>query len=168
MKSFYKHGIISLLIAAIITLSGCASIVSKSLYPISINSTPSGAKITITDKKAKEIYTGTTPANVQLNSGAGYFLKSSYSVKFEMDGYDTKTVPVEFKMDGWYWGNILFGGLIGILIVDPATGAMFKLDTEFVNENMQMKSVNIDDPSLKVFGYNDIPGSWKEKLIKLN
>jgi hypothetical protein len=31
-------------------------------------------------------------------------------------------------MDGWYIGNILFGGLIGILIVDPLTGAMWKLD----------------------------------------
>lgn len=30
-------------------------------------------------------------------------------------------------MDGWYWGNILFGGLIGMLAVDPATGAMYKL-----------------------------------------
>lgn len=31
-------------------------------------------------------------------------------------------------MDGWYIGNLLFGGLIGMLIVDPATGAMYKLD----------------------------------------
>jgi hypothetical protein len=30
-------------------------------------------------------------------------------------------------MDGWYIGNILFGGVIGFLIVDPATGAMWKL-----------------------------------------
>ena len=27
-------------------------------------------------------------------------------------------------MNGWYIGNILFGGLIGFLIVDPLTGAM--------------------------------------------
>lgn len=31
-------------------------------------------------------------------------------------------------MDGWYMGNLLFGGFIGFLIVDPATGAMWKLD----------------------------------------
>ncbi|WP_174263189.1 CsgG/HfaB family protein [Citrifermentans bemidjiense] len=31
-------------------------------------------------------------------------------------------------MNGWYWGNIVFGGVIGLLIVDPATGAMWKMD----------------------------------------
>lgn len=30
-------------------------------------------------------------------------------------------------MDGWYVGNIIFGGLIGLLLVDPITGAMWKL-----------------------------------------
>jgi len=30
-------------------------------------------------------------------------------------------------MSGWYWGNILIGGLIGMLVVDPLTGAMYKL-----------------------------------------
>jgi hypothetical protein len=28
-------------------------------------------------------------------------------------------------MSGWYIGNILFGGLIGMLAVDPVTGAMY-------------------------------------------
>ena len=27
--------------------------------------------------------------------------------------------------NGWYIGNILFGGLIGMIIVDPATGDMW-------------------------------------------
>ena len=31
-------------------------------------------------------------------------------------------------MDGWYIGHILFGGLIGFLIIDPATGSMWKLN----------------------------------------
>ena len=30
-------------------------------------------------------------------------------------------------LDAWYWGNILFGGLIGWFFVDPVTGAMYKL-----------------------------------------
>lgn len=30
-------------------------------------------------------------------------------------------------MNGWYIGNLLFGGIIGLLIVDPATGAMWTL-----------------------------------------
>lgn len=83
MKLIYKNGIVSLLIATLIILSGCASIVSKSLYAVSINSTPSGAKITITDKKDKEVYTGNTPANVKLKSGAGYFSKANYGAHID-------------------------------------------------------------------------------------
>ncbi len=41
--------------------------------------------------------------------------------------------PVTFdtKLDGWYFGNLIFGGLLGILIIDPATGAMWRLDETF-------------------------------------
>jgi hypothetical protein len=28
-------------------------------------------------------------------------------------------------MSGWYCGKLLFGGLIGMLAVDPATGAIW-------------------------------------------
>jgi hypothetical protein len=149
-------------------LSGCASIVSKSSYPISINSTPSGATITVKDKKGLDVYSGNTPANLKLNASAGFFSKASYVVTFEMDGYDKRTVPIDFKLDGWYFGNIVFGGLIGILIVDPATGAMWKLDTEFVNETLSKTLASTDEPSLKVFGYRDIPASWKEKVVRIN
>ncbi len=37
------------------------------------------------------------------------------------------TTRLEATLDGWYIGNIIFGGLIGFLIVDPLTGAMWKL-----------------------------------------
>jgi len=59
--------------------SSCASIVSKSNYPLSINSSPSKAKVSITDKKGKEVYLGNTPANVKLKAGAGFFSKSRIS-----------------------------------------------------------------------------------------
>jgi hypothetical protein len=165
---FCKQGITLILITSFIIISGCASIVSKSSYPVSINSTPSGANITVKDKKGRDVYSGNTPANFKLPAGAGFFSKASYTVTFGMDGYDTRTVPIDFKLDGWYIGNIIFGGLIGFLIVDPATGAMWKLDTEFVNETLSKTSASIDEPSLKVFGYNDIPDSWRDKLVKIN
>ena len=44
--------------ATSILFSSCASIVSKSSYPISINSAPSEAKIVIKDKKGIEIFSG--------------------------------------------------------------------------------------------------------------
>jgi len=135
--------------ATTMLLSSCASIVSKGSYPVSINSAPSEAKILIKDKKGIEVFSGQTPATIKLRAGSGFFGKARYQVTFSKSGYDTKTVPVEFKLDGWYFGNILLGGLIGMLIVDPATGAMYKLETEFLNETLIQSTVSIQNEGLK-------------------
>tara|TARA_B110000503_G_scaffold82657_1_gene126197 strand:+ start:2115 stop:2615 length:501 start_codon:yes stop_codon:yes gene_type:complete len=164
-----KNKITSLFLAVgILLLSSCASIVSKSSYPISINSSPSEAKIVIKDKKGIEVYAGNTPATLKLKAGSGFFGKAHYQVKFTKDGYDTKMVPVNFKLDGWYFGNILFGGLIGMLIVDPATGAMYKLDTEFLNETLSKSTASVDKVELKVYGINEIPTEWTEHLVMVS
>lgn len=69
-----KRKITSIFMACtILFATSCASIVSKSSYPISINSTPSEAKITITDKKGIEVYRGNTPATLKLKAGSGFF-----------------------------------------------------------------------------------------------
>ena len=164
-----KRTSILILGAVALLTSSCASIVSKSSWPIAINSTPSEAKISITDKKGVEIYNGYTPANIKLKSGSGFFSKARYQIKFTKDGYESKTVPVEFKLNGWYFGNILFGGFIGLLIVDPATGAMYRAENDAFNETL-LKNANIgavDKPSLKLIGINDLSKEQKEKLVKL-
>lgn len=45
------------------------------------------------------------------------------------DGYATGFTTIDYHVSNWYWfGNILFGGLIGWFIVDPITGDMYYLD----------------------------------------
>lgn len=154
-----------LTIPAILLLTGCASIVSKSSWPITINSFPSEAKISIKDKKGIEIYTGNTPATLKLKSGAGFFSKARYQVTFEKVGYDKKVVRVEFKLNGWYFGNIIFGGPLGLLIIDPATGAMFKLETEYLNETLAKSVAKVDTKELKLLDINNIPAEWRNHLV---
>jgi hypothetical protein len=154
-----------LAIPAALLLSGCASIVSKSNWPITINSSPTEAKISIKDKKGIEIYTGNTPATLKLKSGAGFFSKARYQVTFEKVGYDKKVVPVQFKLNGWYFGNIIFGGPLGLLIIDPATGAMFKLETEFLNETLTKSVASVDTKELKLLDINNIPAEWRNHLV---
>ena len=43
---------------------------------------------------------------------------------------------VSSSLNGWYWGNILVGGLIGMLIVDPISGAMYEIDNPSLTFNM--------------------------------
>ena len=51
-----------------------------------------------------------------------------------MPGYSPTEVKLDSSVSGWYFGNLLFGGLIGMLIVDPLTGAMFNLTPEKIEQ----------------------------------
>lgn len=155
------------LMTIILLAPSCASIVSKSVYPIMIDSTPSEAKITVIDKRGVEIYKGETPATVKLKAGSGYFSQAEYQVRFEKPGYNTKVLPVVFKLDGWYWGNILTGGLIGMLVIDPLTGAMFKLDTEFLDARLTQSKASLKKEELKIYTLAEIPNKWKQHLVKI-
>ena len=166
MKSRYIKTAIIFIVGTIL-LSSCATIVSKSTYPLSIESEPNNAKVSITDKNGKEVFLGNTPATVKLKAGSGFFTRAEYQVKFSSPGCDDKVVPVTFKIDGWYFGNILFGGLIGMLIVDPATGAMWKIETDYLKETLE-KSANIADAEMKIVDINDIQESWKSHLVRVN
>lgn len=146
--------------------SSCASIVSRSSWPLAINSTPSGAKVEITDREGVVVYSGNSPAIVSLKSGDGFFTKQSYRVKLSLNGYGERIIPVECTLNGWYAGNILFGGLIGILVVDPATGAMYKLDRKYINETLS-QNISSTDKSLKIINIKDLPETVKEHLVCL-
>jgi len=162
-----KNHRIILLTTCFLTLTSCASIVSKTYYPISINSTPTNSKITVVDRKGIITYKGNTPASISLKAGSGYFTRAEYQVTFEMDGYDTRIIPIQFEVDGWYVGNIVFGGLIGFLIVDPLTGAMYKLNTEYINQVLS-KSISINsetEKGIKIITTEQVPEEWKEHLV---
>ncbi len=152
----------------VLFVSGCASIVSKSSYPVAINSHPDGASITISDKNGKEIYKGKTPTTVTLKSGAGFFTGASYKVTFEKSGYEPQTAVIEKQLDGWYIGNIVFGGLIGFLIVDPATGAMWKLP-EGINVTLAENTSTfvIDGKELKVVFLDDVPVQLRSQMVRV-
>jgi hypothetical protein len=115
------------LLVAIIFSAGCASIVSNKVYPVQIASDPSGARFTVSNRNGLEVQSGTTPQVINLEASSGYFKGETYKIVLTKDGFDDKIYTVTSSVDGWYWGNILIGGLIGMLIVDPITGAMYKL-----------------------------------------
>ena len=148
-------------------ISSCASIVSKSSWPFSIQTDPPGAKVVITNKKGIEILSKRTPTALLLKSGAAFFSKESYVISLSMDGYETKKINVECKINGWYFGNILIGGIIGMLIVDPATGAMYKLERDGISESL-VKSTTSVTPSLNIISKDQIPHGLEKYLVKVN
>lgn len=116
--------------AMIVSLTGCASIVSKSSWPVSIQSTPTSSRCIVTNDKGIAIHSGETPMIITLDSGNGFFSKGKYFISCNKDGFDPGRSELSAHLNGWYWGNIVFGGagLVGILFVDPVTGAMWRMD----------------------------------------
>ncbi|PCH61737.1 MAG: hypothetical protein COC19_04360 [SAR86 cluster bacterium] len=126
-------------------LTGCSSIISQSNYAVAIDSNPTGANFSITNKAGQRVQNGVTPATVTLKSSAGYFKGESYTVVLNKAGYSEKTYLLTSTIDGWYFGNILLGGIIGMLIVDPATGAMYNLpDRVDISLNQSVSSIQSD------------------------
>jgi hypothetical protein len=111
--------------AVALCLSGCASIINGQTQAVSIQSVPAGANVTVTNKAGETIHAGTAPVTLTLKRGAGYFKSESYTFTFTKEGFANKEMTVSGGISGWYFGNLLLGGLIGMVGVDPATGAMY-------------------------------------------
>lgn len=167
MRNFTVRAIFSFVLIMVL-LSGCATIVSKSHYPITISSSPSNAELKIVNSKGEIIFSGNAPVSLTLKSSAGFFRKARYMVEFKMEGYRTDLVPIVFSIDGWYFGNILFGGWFGLLIVDPLTGAMWRLKDPYLYHQMTSRfSTSTDEPQLQVLEIGDIPEDWKTQLVRI-
>ena len=159
---------ISTVFLSLALISGCSSIVSDSKYPVSISSTPSQADFVLQNRAGVDIHTGVTPTTITLNASSGFFKGETYKLILNKDGYDEKTIEIQSAVDGWYFGNIIFGGLIGLLIVDPATGAMFKLPETADAQLTKTVAVQSNDVSLTIAMLSTIPEAQRAELIQIN
>lgn len=144
-------------------LPNCATIVTPSSYPLAINCNPPGSKVEIVDKHGVTVFMGTTPTTLKLKAGAGFFSPARYTVYFFNDGYDQTVVSINARLDGWYFGNILIGGFLGMLIIDPATGAMWKIDERVLNVDLVPNNQQV----LNIIDIKDLPEEYKDHLVKI-
>lgn len=128
----------------LLVLSSCASIVSTSAYEYRIESEPNGAKAEIL-QNGQPVGKVTTPGSFVMD------LDHDYAVRFSLDGHKETTVIVQKGVDGWVWGNILIGGLIG-LAIDYGTGAMYKPDNgiALVRVSLEKTTASLGEPSQTV------------------
>ena len=126
-----------LLLGSFLLLSSCCTIVDSPNEPVVFNSNVDQANIKITNSKNQVVYSGQTPTTLTLNKKAGYFSGETYRIHATKNGYVSTDYLLDTRLNGWYWANILFGGLIGMLIVDPATGAMWTFEDNNVFVNLE-------------------------------
>lgn len=139
---------------------------------MTFQSTPEYSNITILNRAGSKIHVGQSPVTVNLKRGAGFFKPEKYQVTFEKEGYESKTITVSSSINGWYVGNILFGGWIGLLIVDPATGAMYTLGSK--EKNIVLNDLkkgdtqpNEDTQSLTIVSTTELPKDVLEKATPI-
>ena len=166
MKLHFRS-ILSITLIAFL-FSNCATIVSSNKYSLHIRTDPKRANVVITDKKGRKYFEGRTPTTVKLKSGAGFFSRAEYSVKISSPGYSDSVIPVEFKLNGWYFGNVLLGGFIGMLIIDPATGAMWKIADPIIDETLIKADGSAStSPSLNIIDINSLSKEAQSKLVAI-
>lgn len=120
------------LLGVLVTLAtGCAAIVGGgSNQALSLEATPSAARYTIRSSSGIEMSAGSVPASVRLPR------KNEYQVDISLAGYEPRTVAITRGTNGWIWGNLVIGWVLGF-IIDFATGAAYKLEPAFVNVTLE-------------------------------
>lgn len=114
-----------------VVLAACATIMHGTTQEISVGSTPTGAKVLIDGKEV-----GKTPVVSELKR------KDRHAVRIELDGYEPYELTMTRGTSGWVWGNIVFGGIVG-LAVDAITGGMYKLNPEQIQSTLSRKDVAV-------------------------
>ena len=115
-------------------IAGCAAIIHGTKQEVAVSSTPSGADVIVMGA-----HMATTPAVIKLDRK-----DSNIVLRFEKEGYEPVEIALRRSVDGWIAGNILFGGLIG-LVIDFASGAAYKLSPPEIQAVMQEKGISLDD-----------------------
>ncbi|MGM9489126.1 hypothetical protein [Ideonella sp. YS5] len=165
----------TLLAAALVaSLSGCATIMGSPTQTLPIASTPSDAKVVITDEAGTEVFAGQTPTSVTLNKSTGrYWGGKSFKVTITKPGFKTQVIPVTSSPNGWYIaGNFVFGGLIGWFAVDPLSGNMYTLSPEAVASTMDAEKTahnnTSKDGSIAIMLIQDVPAQLRDQLVRIN
>ena len=116
------------------------------------------------------MFTGPSPATMTLPASVGYFQKAEYIITVYAPGREPYQQRLNYRLDGWYFGNIIFGGLIGQLVVDPLTGAMFKPEEEFIFIDLGTDDGGLGSaagPALRVIELGAVPAEQRQHLTEL-
>jgi len=108
--------------SALVFLTGCASIISGRHQELTFTSTPDNALVTLDGKPL-----GKTPLTVQVERKG-----KPQIVTLEKDGYKPLTFQLTSTVNGWFFGNLIFGGLFG-MSTDSSTGALHAYSQNMFN-----------------------------------
>jgi hypothetical protein len=118
MKLDTRPAVFACFLAIVMLASGCATVVKGTSQTLTMTTDPEGAICTMSRNGEVVGVINPTPGSVRVD-------KSSTGIELicKKQGYlDTET-KIDSTLQGWTFGNIILGGIIGV-IVDAGSGAM--------------------------------------------
>lgn len=123
----------SSLIAAVVSITGCSTIMSSDKQEIEFKTKPENVSLVITDENEVVVFKGITPCKFELQKTEGYFRPKNYQVHIEKGGYQAVDIVLEAKNNGWYvFGNTLNLFIPGWGAVDPKAGTQYVFTPGYV------------------------------------
>ncbi len=120
MKFFNTTLFISLLF---VTMS-CSTIMNGSKSEVKVTSNPTDAIVFVNNMEL-----GPTPAILRLQRG------ETHLIEIKKPGYKDYRITTSREITGWFWGNIICGGLVGGAI-DLITGNAYDVEPKYINVNL--------------------------------
>jgi hypothetical protein len=152
-----------------VALSGCATLFNGQSQAITVSSAPEGAQVTVSNRAGQRVHVGETPVTLTLKRGAGYFKSEVYTLAFSKPGFADQQITISGTTSGWYFGNILLGGLIGMLAVDPVTGAMYSLPKSVSATLQAQDSVGaIEEGRLQIVSIETLSAEQMQQAVRLS
>jgi hypothetical protein len=110
------------LLIAVSGLTGCASIITGTTQRITVNSEPEGASCRVSRGGMTLGVVPTTPGSVIVHRGS-----NGLEITCSKPGYALAQTIQPTNIETWIFGNVLIGGLVGI-VIDFSTGAAYTYD----------------------------------------
>lgn len=98
------------LVPFLVALASCATITGRGTYHVPVDSVPAGAAVSYRGARV-----GVTPCTVVMST-------QSSRITLQLDGYHDQVAEAGSSVNPMLFGNILFGGLVG-LAIDGVSGA---------------------------------------------
>ena len=120
-----------LALSLLLVLSACATILGGGTnQSVTIQSTPSIASYSIMSSSGLQMRQGTTPGTITLPR------KNEYQIEISLEGYQPQTTVLTKGINGWIWGNLFVGWIVGFG-VDFISGSAYKLEPTLVQISLQ-------------------------------
>jgi hypothetical protein len=122
-------------LAAILACSfagtGCATVATGGggKQTVTVTSTPQGAAVVVDGQPQ-----GVTPAKVALNR------TEAHTIELSAPGYESAHLSVSKHLNPWLLGNVLLGGIIGV-VIDVVTDATYTLSPSELNVHLKSKEL---------------------------